>query len=166
MTVVVFVVAADLKGRGEKCRVGNETARVCRKAVSEAQCRQAPILACAGRSDYFDVCMSHVMAAHIWDVHGTDVVVHALGEETLAFNTLGEVRRLIQFLQENEGLEEVVLVCRWWHMPRTRFYLRLVMRRNELKVKVRPVRVGSWHVLYMVREFLAWTKAIKWAIVG
>lgn len=82
-----------------------------------------------------------------------------------SFTTDGEMHAMVQYIEHvvNQGFnasdDTIIVIARWWHLPRAMAILRKKLRNRHIDIAVIGVAVNSWNLLDMAREvFLAWPK--------
>lgn len=145
----IFVVSGDLRRTADgRIELGPEMRRVCKKAMDlyapyPLQMRSdQQIVATSGYSPEYGVRMAR------------DVIYHYLKRQLIgwvtvadadAFNTDGEIRKLVEILPEEDT--DLFVVCRWWHMPRTFALLKYRLKKSEQKGRLVIRCVPVWNSL-------------------
>ncbi len=137
---IIFPVACDIVKDGEALRLGFESICSCEKACEVARTLRPWsyfVMPSARQAPDTSVPMSELMKDHLivnlgisWDS------VHPLVAKT--FSTEGEVLAIVEYLKSSPvHFDEIVICCKWWHMPRTWTLLKFHLWKAGIKIKVR-----------------------------
>lgn len=125
MTRLYWPVAHELRrGKGGEKPVmpGPDTEASCEHALrvaKESGRYDYVIVATAGVSPaakWGGIAMSHVMSEYMIDGGGDPAKI--ISRPARRFDTIGEAKELVKFLEENPSVQEVVICCKWWHLLR------------------------------------------------
>ncbi len=158
---LVLVIAADLRrDRADvPVSVGPETAEVCDRAIVAAQKIDGVVCASAGYSSFFRCLMAQGPMRNYFIAQGVPPT-HRLFLKAANFDTNGEVVAFAEHIHFSQGLyDRLVLVARWWHLPRVYFFLLVQRLRYRLpRLPLECIWVPSRDWRGMIREPVAWAK--------
>jgi uncharacterized SAM-binding protein YcdF (DUF218 family) len=167
-----MVVAADLaRSPAGAVILGEDTRRACNQAAYLAnRDPRSRVVVTASYAPKFDgQWMGNLMREYI--VEKRDVpadrvfaIKEGPGERPTEFNTYGEMFMLARFIKKDEragyfNLIRIVLVVKWWHMPRALLLCKFNLRKRGLSaIPVQVVchrSVAPWSDI-LIREPVAW----------
>ncbi len=159
MAQYILPLLADLS-KGPEPGVGSASRRICsRAAMLSRQLPYATVCLATAHRKRDGVSGSKVMATYLREAGVPEHRILFADTNGCAFRTIGEIEAFVRFISARDGHDEVFVVARWWHIPRTYALLKKKLGTCRKPVTVHPVRTKSLELSGMAKEIIAWGKA-------